>query len=290
MVAGEERKEENALGRSGEGRLWGGTRDREEIRVLPVGAILMSPFQARRIVGEDELRQLVESIRHHGVLQPVLVRPFGKGYELIAGERRLRASKIAGLKTIPAVVKEFSDREAAVVGLVENLQREDLTFFEEAEGFQRMTEEFGLTQQELAELVGKSQPAVANKLRLLKLGDRVRSSIMDGKLSERHARTLLRLDGEEAQLEVVGEILRADLTVRETEELVEARLSGGVQGSERRDARERKIVHVVKDIRIFLNSFRQAVRLLKKTGVGVEMEERDTGDEIELVVRIPKAR
>jgi len=257
------------------------------VREIPVGKVLHNPYQPRRTFGVPELDELAESIRQHGILQPLLVRPFGQGFELVAGERRLRAAKMVGLKTVPALVRVLSDGEVAMISLVENLQRENLSFFEEAQGYARLTGEFGLTQEELARRVGKSQPSIANKLRLLKLEPEVQARVGEAGLSERHARALLSLPGTAERLAVIQEARRAELTVKETEDLI-ARLLGA--GGTPTLAARRRVVRVFKDVRIFLNSFRQAVALLRKAGVMAELEEHDAGDRIEVRVNIPKTR
>lgn len=268
-----------------------------EVREIPLDLVVHNPFQPRKAMNEEELEELAGSIRTYGVLQPILVRPLGRGYELVAGERRLRACKRIGLKTIPALVRDLSDEETALVCLIENLQREDLGFFEEAEGYQQVMERFGLTQEELARRLGKGQSTIANKLRLLKLPADVREAVVRGGIGERHARALLRLTDDELQRRVVAEVAEHHLTVRETEELIETLLgtaSGGDAGEAASDEggreRKRKIVRVFKDVRLFLNAFRQAVDVLKKAGVAVRMTERDMGDHIEVYVRIPKSR
>lgn len=258
-----------------------------DVREIPVGAILHNPFQPRRSFGAQELDELAASIREHGILQPLLVRPFGQGFELVAGERRLRAAKAIGLKTVPALVRELDDREVATICLVENLQRENLNFFEEAQGFARLTGEFGLTQEELARRLGKSQPTIANKLRILKLEPEVQAHLLEAGGTERHARALLSLPATADRLAVVAEVRRTGLTVKETEDLV-ARLLN--RGGAPTAAGRRRVVRVFKDVRIFLNSFRQAVALLRKAGVMAELEEHDAGDRIEVRVNIPKAR
>jgi len=266
--------------------LSGGRKGRgEEIRELPVDSILLNPYQPRRVVREEELEELAASIREFGVLQPVLVRPFKRGYELVAGERRLRASKRLGKSTIPAIVRRLTDEEAALLCLVENLQRQDLGFFEEAEGYQRALEEFSLTQEQLAARVGKSQSTIANKLRLLRLPGEVRRAAQQAGLTERHVRALLRLGAEEAQLRVVREIEEQGLTVRDTEELVN-RLAQSE--GEPEEGRRRHVVRVFKDLRIFVNTFREAVETLRKAGVEAEMSRQETDEYIEIRVRIPR--
>ncbi|MCL6450672.1 MAG: ParB/RepB/Spo0J family partition protein [Acetobacteraceae bacterium] len=262
----------------------------DEVRDIPVASILLNPFQPRRTVDERGLEELAASIREHGVLQPVLVRPFGRGYELVAGERRLRACKLVGLKTVPAVVRDISPQETALLCLVENLQREDLDFFDEAEGYQRLVQQFGFTQEALAAKLGKSQPSVANKLRLLKLDPAVKAAVREKGLGERHARALLRLEAPAVQLRVVEEVAVRGLTAQETEALVEELAAPAGEGLDRKESGRRRVLRVFKDIRIFLNSFREAVRTLQRAGIQAEMEETDAGGHIEVRVRIPKER
>ncbi len=246
----------------------------EAVVYLPLEGIRPGRFQPRREVREDQLRELVDSIRSQGVLQPVVVRPQGGWYELVAGERRWRAAGLAGLREIPAVVREMSDEEAALAALVENLQREDLHFLEEAEAYRRIMETFGLTQEELARRVGKSQATVANKLRLLRLPEDVRRRISREMITERHARELLALDPA-GQREVLEAIVRQGLTVRETERLVAAR-----------GRRTRPRLAAVGDWRIFVNSIREVARRAREAGLGVELEEKVSGEAVEVRLRM----
>lgn len=270
----------------------GDTVTREEVGQIPVDQIAPSRFQPRRAFDDRELKELAASINQYGVLQPILVRPAGKGYELVAGERRLRACRLAGVKTIPAVVKAVSDRELALMALVENLQREDLNVLEEAEGYDRLLREFGLTQEDLARQLGRSQSSIANKLRLLRLPEEVRLALSRGAVTERHARALLSLATPEQQVNVLRHIVAGELNVRQTEALVE-QVAGGIS-REIRDGRppagegKRRIVRVFKDIRIFLNAFRQAVQTLQRAGLPAEMVEEDGEEYLEVRVRIPK--
>lgn len=251
---------------------------------VPLEQIQISPYQPRKRFGQAELEELAASIREHGVLQPLVVRPIAAGqYELIAGERRLRASKLAGLPTVPAIVKDLDDHQAAVITLIENLQREDLHFLEVAEGYQMLIEQFNLTQEELARQVGKSQSAIANKLRLLRLPDTIRQYIPRVIIGERHARALLRLNNSEDQMKVLEEIVKRGLTVKQTEQLVEKYL----QSNDDRTKTGQKMLRIFKDIRIFLNTFRQAVDTLRNAGVAVEFDESRDDQFIEVRVRIP---
>jgi ParB family chromosome partitioning protein len=252
------------------------------VRWIPVDAIEPGPYQPRHTPTPEQLAALAESIATHGIIEPLIVRPAGGGFELIAGERRWRAARLAGLHSVPALVRECSDREAAVWALVENLQRSDLHFFEEAEGYRRLLEEFRLTQADLARQVGRSQPAVANKLRLLQLEPEVRSRIEgDARLSERHARALLRLPDPESRQRGVEAFTAAGMSVRGAEAWVERQL--------REPSRpKRRVVRVVRDLRIFLNAFRQAASALREAGFRVDLAEEDRGDVWEITVRIGK--
>lgn len=265
-----------------------------EIREIPVDSIEVNPYQPRRGLDPDDLEELAASIREHGVIQPILVRPAGSKFELVAGERRWRASRLAGLKKVPAIVRVMGDHEAALLALVENLQREDLNPLEEAEAYQRILDMFKVTQEELARKVGRSQSAVANKIRLLRLPEEARMAISREIITERHARCLLRLDDVEEQRRVVEEIQSKELTVRETEELVLSILEGrgddGLAHLPGEGRRGRRVLGAIKDLRIFLNSFRQAVRALKSSGIEAEIEEQDKGEYIEISVRVKKRR
>ncbi len=250
---------------------------------VPAVAVRPNPYQPRQKVDDAELEELVASIREHGVLQPILLRSCGDGFELVAGERRWRACMRLGMTVIPAIVRDIGDEEAAVFALVENLQRADLNFLDEAEGIQRLVAAFALTQEEVARRLGKSQSAVANKLRLLRLDPRIRARLREVGVSERHARALLRLDGAKEQEGVLAEISLGNLTVKETEKLVEDRCR-----QSRNSATRGRRVGIYKDLRIFLNAFRQAVGTLVGAGVAATISEYDRGDFLEVSVRIPK--
>ena len=194
---------------------------------LPVDVIRRGKHQPRRIVEESALEELAHSVRTRGIVQPIVVRPAGPGrFEIVAGERRWRAAQMAGLAEVPAVVRECSDREAAAVALIENIQREDLNPIEEAQGYRTLAGEFGLTHQELADAVGRSRSAVSNALRLLDLNDDVRALVEQGELDMGHARALLSLSGA-VQSETAAEVVRRGLSARETEKLVRSKVKGG---------------------------------------------------------------
>ncbi|MBT9140379.1 MAG: putative chromosome-partitioning protein ParB [Dehalococcoidia bacterium] len=185
---------------------------------LPIEQIQLNPYQPRKMFNEEKLAELARSVEQHGILQPLIVRPANQGFELVAGERRLRAAGIAGLEQVPVVVKLLSDREMMEIALIENLQREDLNPLEEAEAYKRLLDEYGYTQEQLAERIGKSRSAVANILRLLALHPEVRREVVDGRLSEGHARAILALSLEK-QADTARKVIELGLSVRETERL-----------------------------------------------------------------------
>lgn len=193
---------------------------RAEIRMLDVRLISPNPWQPRYVFNEEELAELAQSIKEHGIIQPLLVRQRGNTFHLIAGERRLRAAKLANLAEVPVIVRDIDDRETAILAMVENLQRKDLDFVEEARGYKRLLEEYDLTQEGLAKMVGKSQSAIANKLRLLQLPAEVLERIRTANLSERHARALLAVKEQGNLRKVLSDIITHKLNVIETEDLI----------------------------------------------------------------------
>lgn len=198
-----------------------------EVRRLPVGDIIPGPVQPRRGFDEARLLELADSIRQHGIVQPLLVRPRGDRFELVAGERRWRAAQLAGLTEVPAMVRSLKDAEALKIALVENLQREDLNPLEEAEAYSRLMQEFEMTQEEVSAAVGKSRPVVANTLRLLQLAPVVQQAIARGDLSAGHGRALLGLGEARGQVALAAQATERGLTVRELEKLVERWKAGG---------------------------------------------------------------
>lgn len=209
-----------ALGRGLKALIPQGEADTSGVQEVLVSMIQPNPNQPRRRFEEAPLNELADSIRSHGVLEPIIVRPMGTGYEIVVGERRWRASQLAGLNTVPAIVRELSEREAMELALVENLQREDLNPVEEAEAYQRLLEEFGLTQEEVAQRVGKERSTVANRLRLLGLRGKARTWLEEGRLSAGHAKVLLSLGSEGQRTAVASKVVEEALSVRQTEELV----------------------------------------------------------------------
>ena len=261
-------------------------RGKEEVREINLADIQANPFQPRKNFGAGELAELAASISEYGVLQPVVVRRREKGYELVAGERRVRAAQMIGLNSVPAIVKNIDDRDLALLALVENLQREDLGPFEEAEGYQRLLDQFGWTQ---GEWHADKKPSSVSISWLLKLPKQVQDIIVQERISERHARALLRLADEEEQVAVLKEIRENGLSVRATDELVAhlvAKRAAKAPGEYNRPPRV--VRGIFKDMRIFLNSFRQAVETLQKSGFQATMEQMDNGEFWEIRVRIAK--
>lgn len=248
--------------------------------------VFVNPFQPRKEFDQEALWELSESIRDFGILQPLLVRKGAYGYELIAGERRLRAAKLAGCVDVPVLLREMTDAQMAEIALIENLQRENLHFFEEAEGLQRLLSEFCFTQEKLAVRMGKKQSTIANKLRLLRLPVKVRQIIQKEKLSERHARALLAIEDENAQLCIIEEVCQSKLTVRQTEQLVQ-------RAKQKKPApanTKQNVVRLVRDPRIFLNTLNHIVTEMKRSGLNIEVEERQERDAITVTMRVPKHR
>ena len=252
---------------------------------LSVQNIRPNPRQPRQIFPEEGLRELAQSIRRHGILQPLTVRRRRDHWELVAGERRLRAAKLAGLSTVPCIETEIDDRESALLALVENLQRKDLHYFEEADAISRYIQETHQTQEEVAAQLGRSPSAVANKLRLLRLSPACRDVLMTHQLSERHARTLLRLEDESERLSALDTVCRKKLNVAQTEQLVEHRLAA-LQTTPSTGRR----TFILKDVRLFLNSLDRSLRLVRDAGIEAVSDRTETEDEILLTIHLPKGR
>lgn len=255
------------------------------VRWLPVEDIRPNPRQPRRVFDEQALRELAESIRCYGVLQPLTVRRAGGSYELVAGERRLRAAKLAGERQVPCLLAQVGEEDSALLALIENLQRRDLDCWEEAEAIARLISAYHLTQEQAAEKLGRSQPAVANKLRLLRLSETVRQCLRQKGLSERHARALLRLSDEHQQLCALEEIARRGYNVERTEQYIEDLLR-----QNRTVPPRGRSSYIIKDVRLFLNSVDRGLGIMRQAGVAAQLGRQDTDEEILLTIRIPKRR
>ena len=257
-----------------------------QVLQVPLSKIVPNPYQPRKEFESEALSELADSIRQYGVLQPLLVAPGKDGtYILIAGERRLRASIMAGLGTVPVIVSEYTTQQIAEIALIENLQRKDLHYLEEAEGYEKLVNTFHLTQESMAIRVGKKQSTIANKLRLLRLPVSVRNKLHDSNLTERHARVLLKLENEETQRAVLQKVLKGNLNVRQTEALVEKTL----KENGKLDKKKPRIV-IVNDVRIYLNSIREIMETVKTSGIPASMEQDMDGDDVVVTLRIKNVK
>ena len=250
-----------------------------------------NPVQPRRRFDGEALAELSESIKTYGILNPLTVRLRGGKYELVAGERRLRAAKLAGLQEVPCILLDVNMEDASLIALVENLQRRDLDFIEEAAGINQLIRMFGMSQEEAARRIGKSQSAVANKLRLLKLPPDVLEALRENGLTERHGRALLRLQRPEAQREALAYIIDNGLTVAATDAYVDALLSRPEpEPPAETEKPEHKRTFVLKDVRVFLNTLSRSIDLMKQGGIDAGVQRQETEDSLILTISIPKTK
>lgn len=251
------------------------------VQQIPIENIIPNPHQPRQIFDKDTLLSLAQSIKHNGILQPLTVREFENNkYELVAGERRLRAAKLAGYNAVPCIAVTLTDNQSAIMSLLENLQREDLNFFDEATGIEKLIENYGMTQEEVALKLGKSQSTIANKLRLLKLNDEQRTRIVQLGLSERHARALIRLP-ELQRDDAIREIATRNLNVDQTDKMVNTIVEPQIHKSKSK-------MTIIKDVRIFFNTINNAVTLMQRSGIEAVANRHEYNDYYEYTVRIPK--
>ena len=243
---------------------------------LPSKAIHPNPFQPRKIFSEEQLTELTESIRQHGILQPLAVRRTGTQYELIAGERRLRAGVLAGLTEIPCIVMQMTEEESAMAALVENLQRQDLDYIEQAQGIDRLLRQFSMSQEQVAKLLGKSQSGIANKLRLLRHSPKVLDALRQAKLTERHARALLKLSTDHLKLQAIGVISRQNMNVTKAEQYIEGLLN-------QQDTSPKKA-----NVGAFLSYLNQSLARIQLSGISAVSERLETDSQIVLTITIPK--
>ena len=256
------------------GRIW-----------LPVDDLDPNPVQPRQTFPDGELQELSDSIAQYGVLNPLTVRLRDNKYELVAGERRLRAARLAGLYDVPCILLDVSLEDASLIALVENLQRRDLDFLEEANGLSQLIKLFGMSQEEAARRIGKSQSAVANKLRLLKLPEDILHTLCDNGLTERHGRALLRLPTAEAQRLALAYIIDRDLNVAATDSYIDSLLDASEE-----EKREPKRTFIMKDVRVFVNTILHGLDLMKQGGIQAGMHREETDEELILTIKIPKNR
>ena len=243
---------------------------------LPVRSIRPNPDQPRKIFREEALTELAESIRRHGILQPLSVRRAGSSYELIAGERRLRAGILAGLTEVPCIIMTMDEKESGLAAMIENLQRQDLDFIEEAAGIARLMERWSMSQEQAARLIGKSQSAVANKLRILRHSQPVLDALREAELTERHARALLKLPTEAEKLSAIAFVARQNLSVARTEQYIETLLAGHKEQNNR------------VDLSSFLSRLDQTLQRIQLSGVPAVSERRETDRQIVVTITIPK--
>lgn len=253
------------------------------VQYLPINQIRPNPQQPRRHFDVKALEELAQSIRTYGILQPLTVRKITNGYELVAGERRLRGARIAQLKEVPCLLAQVDEEDSALLALIENLQRRDLDYWDEAEAIARLISRYNLSQEQAAKKIGKSQSAVANKLRLLRLSDTVRQKLQETQLTERHARALLRLTDEQEQLRVIDRIAKRQLNVEQTEKYIDELLRE-IQTVPPKG----RTTYIIKDVRLFLNSVNRGLDMMRRSGVDADWGRKDTDDAILLTIRIPK--
>lgn len=254
----------------------------DEVKNVPVNDIVPSPYQPRTIFDDERIDELCQTIKTHGVIQPIVVRVRDGKFELIAGERRWRAVKKLGYDTIPAIIRDFNDSQAASIALIENLQREGLTAIEEAVAYQQLIDLHSLTQESLAQRLGKSQSTIANKIRLLHLSEPVKTALMERKITERHARALLSLDQEELQAKILEDIITKELNVKQTESRI------ALLKETTKNKNKSKRISFSKDVRLALNTIRQSIDMVSSSGLPINTTEQDFEDHYEIVIRIPK--
>ena len=259
-------------------------REKEENKILqlPVSEIVPNPHQPRKEFDYADITSLAESICQNGILQPLSVRKIEKGYELIAGERRLRAAKLVQLKYVPCIVLNISERTSAILALVENIQRQDLSFFDEASAIEKLISYYGMTQEDAAIKLGKAQSTIANKLRILKLSDEEKELITKFNLTERHARSLLRLGSKEERIEIISKIIKYNLNVERTEQAVDEYI-----GKKKEKLSYKKRSKVFQNVKIFVNTINKAVETMKAAGIPADSKKIQNDDYIEYTIKIP---
>lgn len=261
------------------------TSEHEEIRKIPINKIVANRFQPRTVFDDDKIEELARTIHTHGIIQPIVVREFENDrFEIIAGERRWRAMKKLGWLEAPTIIKNLNDTETASVALIENLQREELSPIEEAVAYGKLLELHNLTQEALAQRLGKGQSTVANKLRLLKLPQEVRDALLNKLITERHARSLIPLKDPEKQVQLLNEIIEKNLNVKQTEDRV-------VKMLDQTDIKQKpKRKAFSKDMRIAVNTIRQSLTMVSDSGINLNAEEEEFEDFYQFTIRIPKKK
>lgn len=263
----------------------------QKIIQIPIDKIIPNPNQPRKFFNQSALEELAESIKTFGVIQPIQVRELGEDiYELVAGERRLRASLLAGIEEIPCLIVTLTDQDSAVISIVENIQRENLSYFEEAESYKQLIHYYNLTQEDVAKMLGKSQSFVANKIRLLKMEPEVIDEIKENKLSERHARALLRIPDKELQLEVIEQISKKEMTVKKTEDLIKKIRDEVLTNNYEEQITPEKKARVKSFIsaQIYVNTIKSAFKMVKDSKATATYEEKEKEDRVVIKITIPK--
>ncbi|HET7580533.1 MAG TPA: nucleoid occlusion protein [Bacillales bacterium] len=255
-------------------------KENEQVQEIPIERIVPNRFQPRTVFKDERIDELSQTIQTHGMIQPIVLRKWEDKYEIIAGERRWRAVTKLGWKLVPAIVKDYSDTETASVALIENLQREELTAIEEAMAYAKLIDLHGLTQESLAERLGRGQSTVANKLRLLKLPSSVQEALLDRKITERHARALIGLKSPEQQEKLLNEILEKQLNVKQVEDRIK-KMTEKTKPKPKRKAYN-------KDMRLALNTIRQSIDMVTDSGLAIETKEKEDDSFYEISIRIPK--
>ena len=261
----------------------------EQIEQIPIASIRPNKYQPRSVFSEEKIEELARTIHTHGVIQPIVIRSIGEDkFEIIAGERRYRAMKLLEWLEVPAIVRNLDDKETASIALIENLQREELTPIEEAYAYEQLLQLHSLTQEALAQRLGKGQSTIANKIRLLKLPDEIKNAIMEKKLSERHARALISLKDSKLQIAMYEEVLEKQLNVKQLENRIKELLHPEKKKEKSKVDKSRKSVS--RDVRIAVNTIKQSLNLVAKSGIDVKTEEEDSEDYYTITVRIPKKK
>ncbi len=270
------------------GLMMPGIKDRQILKNIPAERIFPNPNQPRKNFDEGSLYELAASIKEHGILQPITVRKKDdEGYEIVAGERRYRAAGLVGLKELPCIIRSYSDEQAYVLSVIENIQRNNLTYFEEALSYERLINEFCFTQEKLAKRLGKTQSAVANKLRLLKIESDLRGYFTENNLTERHARCVLKLEDTVQRERAIKEIIAGNLNVAQTEALILS-FTEIKKKEEKSTEKGKRCVKLFKDMRIFQSTINHTIDVIKKAGLPVISDKKETDSFIEYVIRVNK--
>lgn len=249
---------------------------------IAVDSVIVNSDQPRKIFLDQELEELSTSIKEFGVIQPIIVKRTGSKYLLIAGERRLRASIMAGLDKIPAIIRDADDKDAALISLVENVQRENLNFIEEAIAYKSLMDEYGLTQSEIAKRVGKKQSTISNKIRILSLPEDLRYALSEHQLTERHARALLKIANDDQRKQILNRIISHNLNVKQSEKLIDEFLTKTEE--ERRKSEKLRFINY----RIYVNTIKKAFYSIHEVEDDAKYYQEDKGDHLEVRIIIPK--